>query len=126
MENGQAIAHNLTLPNITEQDITQPNGEAMKDWREVLSVNSPRVSTEYFEMLFKTQTEGHAPGYIAQCCMHYGMTEAVCDFICDASDNGNMSNPIYKKFCALVKRIQQDKWKPDHPANFFLAKLFDK
>lgn len=126
LEDGQAIAHNLTLPNITEQDITQPNGEAMKDWREVLSVNSPRVTAEYFEMIFKTQTEGHAPGFIAQCCMHYGMTEAVCDFICNASDNGNMSNPIYKKFCALVKRIQQDKWKPDHPANFFLSKLFDK
>ena len=126
LDDGKAMAYNPMLFNTTQENITQPNEKSVQDWREVLSISSPRVTAEYFEMIFKTQTEGHAPGYIAQCCMHYGMTEAVCEFICSASDNGNMSNPIYKKFCALVKRIQQDKWKPDHPANFFLSKLFEK
>ena len=54
------------------------------------------------------------------------MTEAVCDFICNASNNAELTNPTYKKFCALVARIQGQKWKPEHPANFFLSKLFEK
>lgn len=126
LEDGQAIAHNLTLPNITEQNVTQPKGEAMKDWREVLVIDSPRVSMDYVTALCESQPSGHAPGYVAQCCLQYGMSEAVCDFICEASGNAEVGHPTYKKFCALVARIQGQKWKPEHPSNFFLSKLFDK
>lgn len=124
LEDGQAIAPNITPFNMTKENTTPSNPEGGQDWREVLTKDSRKVDAEYMEVLSTHQHEGHAPGYVAQVCLHFGMTEAVCDFICERSNNAEVGHPIYNKFCALVRRINQEKWTPNHPANFFLSKLF--
>lgn len=114
LENGEAIAHNATLPNMSLHDITLPD----------LS-GSPRVSEELVEALCKTQPKGHASGYVAQICLQYGMSEGALNFLCEHSNNAEVTNPTYQKFCALVKRIQTEKWVPKHPDGFFLKKVFE-
>lgn len=126
VDDGKAIAYNPMLFNATQDNATQPNEKGVKDWREVLSIESPKVTMDIIAALCDTQQPGHNPGYVAQCCCQYGVTEAVFEYICERSDNANLESPVYKKFCALVRRIQQERWKPDHPANFFLSKLFEK
>lgn len=111
---GQAIAYNVTQHNITQHNITLPD----------LS-GSRKVGVEYLELLCSTQVEGHAPGYVAQVCMQYGMTEAACDFICEHSNNAETTHPTFVKFKTLVGRIQREKWTPKHPDGFFLKKLFE-
>lgn len=113
-EDGQAIAYNISQRNVTEQNVTLPDPSG-----------SPKVDVEYFDTLCKTQPAGHAPGYVAQVCLKYGMTVATCDFICERSDNANVTNPIYLKFAAIVRRIQGENWTPKHPDGFFLKKLFE-
>lgn len=110
----EAIAHNATIPNVTLRDITLPD----------LS-GSPKVSQELVEALSMTQQEGHAPGYVAQVCLQYGMSEGALNFLCEHSNNADLTHPTYKRFCALVKRIQAEKWTPKHPDGFFLKKVFE-
>ena len=114
MEDGQAMAYNTTQHNITQHDITLPDPSG-----------SRKVGVEYLELLCSTQAEGHAPGYVAQVCMQYGMTEATCDFICEHSNNAETTNPTFVKFKTIVGRIQREKWTPKHPDGFFLKKLFE-
>lgn len=114
MEDGQAIAHNITQHNITEPNETIP-----------VPPDGERVDVEYFDTLCKTQPAGHAPGFVAQVCLKYGMLRATCDAICERTDNANTSNPTYGKFVALVKRIQAENWTPKHPDGFFMKKLFE-
>lgn len=125
MDDGQAIAYNNTIPNIMVPNEMPSNHGEGRDWREILNLPSPKVSAEYMDLMIKTQPEGHCPGYVAQVCMNYGLSEAVCDFICERSDNASLTHPLYIKFCTLVKRINSEKWQPKHPANFFLSKLFE-
>lgn len=113
-EDGQAIAYNITKCNVMQDNMTLPN-----------LTGSPKVGVEYLELLCSTQPEGHAPGYVAQVCMQYGMTEAACNFICERSDNAAMGHPIFVKFKTIVGRIQREKWTPKHPDSFFLKKLFE-
>lgn len=114
VEDGQAIAYNATQHNITQRDITLPD-----------TSGSRKVGVEYLELLCSTQAAGHAPGYVAQVCMQYGMTEAACDFICEHSNNAETTNPTFVKFKTIVGRIQREKWTPKHPDGFFLKKLFE-
>lgn len=114
VEDGQAIAYNATKRDITLRDITLRN----------LS-DSPKVSQELVEALSMTQQEGHAPGYVAQVCLQYGMSEDTLNFLCEHSNNADLTHPAYKAFCALVKRIQTEKWTPKHPDGFFLKKVFE-
>lgn len=114
VDDGQAIAYNPILHDITERNVTLPDVS-----------NSEKVGAEYLEALTSTQPEGHAPGYVAQVCLHYGMTRAACDYICEHTENAKVTNPTYRKFLALVKRIQAEKWVPKHPDGFFLKKLFE-
>lgn len=113
-DNGEAIAYNATKPDITLRDITLPD----------LS-GSPKVSQELVEALSMTQQAGHAPGYVAQVCLQYGMSEGALNFLCEHSNNADLTHPTYKAFCALVKRIQAEKWTPKHPDGFFLKKVFE-
>lgn len=113
-EDGQAIAYNITQCNEMQGNITLPD-----------LTDSPKVGVEYLELLCSTQPKGHAPGYVAQVCMQYGMTEASCNFICERSDNAAVSHPIFVKFKTIVGRIQREKWAPKHPDSFFLKKLFE-
>lgn len=108
------IAFDLTHYNVTQDDFTLPTeGEG-----EV-------VSAEYMELLSKTQPAGHNPAYVAQVCLYYGMKVSTCDFICEHSENASLTNVSYQRFCALVKRIQAEKWQPKHPDGFFLKKVFE-
>lgn len=115
MDDGKAIAYNITPSNITSDNITLPD-----------LTSSRKVGAEFLEVMCGKQPQGHAPGYVAQVGLQYGMTEAAVNFICERSENADITHPTYKAFCALVKRIQQEKWRPDHPDNFFLKKLFKK
>jgi hypothetical protein len=114
MEDGQAIAHNITQHNVTEPNKTLP-----------VPTDGERVDVDYLDLLCKTEQPGHAAGYVAQVCLNYGMLRTTCDTICERTDNANISNPTYGKFVALVKRIQGEKWVPKHPDGFFLKKLFE-
>ena len=109
---GEAKAHNVTLPNVIERNITLPTEQAGR-----------AVDEELVNTLAATSPEGHAPGYIAQVCLYYGMKEETLNALCGATNNADITNPTYKNFCALVKRIQGEKWVPKHPDAFFLAKL---
>lgn len=114
MEDGQAIATNITQCNVTEHNETIP-----------VPTDGERVDVDYLELLCKTDQPGHSTGYVAQVCLTYGMLKTTCDTICERTDNANMSNPTYGKFVALVKRIQRENWKPKHPDGFFIKKLFE-
>ncbi|MBO5706763.1 MAG: DUF4373 domain-containing protein [Bacteroidaceae bacterium] len=112
--NGEAIAFNPTQPNTTLHDIILPDPSG-----------SPKVGVEYLEKICEVKREGFAPGYIAQVCMQYGMTEATCNFIVERSNGGEVAHPTFKKFNELVHRIQGEKWTPKHPDGFFLKKVFE-
>lgn len=114
LEDGQAIAYNVTQHNITQSNITQPN-----------PTDGKRVDGEYVNMLLETSTAGHAPGYVAQVCQKYGCLETTCEAICERSNNADVSDPIFIKFKTIVTRIQQEKWIPKHPDGFFLKKIFE-
>ena len=125
LEDGEAIAYNPTKPNITELNFMSPSGDIGKDWKKVLDIDSPAVGTDYLEQACAKQTEGHAPGFVAQVCMQYRMSEAVCEHIVEATNNADLTSGTYQRFCALVRRIQKENWVPKHPANFFLSKIFE-
>lgn len=112
--NGEAIALNPTQPNTTLHDIILPDPSG-----------SPKVGVEYLEKICEVKKEGFAPGYIAQVCMQYGMTEATCNFIVERTNGGEVVHPTFKKFNELVHRIQGEKWTPKHPDGFFLKKVFE-
>lgn len=115
MEDGQAIAYNITQHNITLPNETLP-----------VPPDGKVVDVDYLDMLCKTQPEGHAPGYVAQVCMRYKMKEATCEAICEASENARIGNSTYKAFAELVRRIEAEKFVPKYPDNFFLSKLLKK
>lgn len=71
----------------------------------------------------KTDAEGHNTGYIAQVCHCYGIGQNVLDYLLRVTDTANVENERYKAFCALVKRIQREKYRPQYPANFFCSKI---
>lgn len=124
-ENGEAIAYNNTQPNITLRNITKPSTEDKNGWREILSVDSPPVGDAFVEELCTRHQEGHAEAYVGQVCRKYSISEAVCNFILEQSNGADLTHPTYLKFVALCKRIEQEKWAPKLPANFFLTKLFE-
>lgn len=125
LEDGQAIAYNQTKPNVIQQDLMSPSGDIGKDWKKVLDIDSPAVGTDYLEQACAKQTEGHAPGFVAQVCMQYRMSEAVCEHIVEATNGADLTSGTYQRFCALVRRIQKENWVPKHPANFFLTKIYE-
>lgn len=113
LEDSKPMALDAIPYNVIQDDFTLPT-----------EMEGETVGVDYVEMLSKTQPEGHAPAFVAQVCLHYGMKEATCDFICERSDNASLTNAYYQRFCAIVKRIQKEKWVPKHPDAFFLKKVF--
>lgn len=107
------LAHDIIPFNVTQDDFILPKGD-----------EGPMVSEDYLKLLCDTSPEGHAPGYVAQVCLHYRMRQSTCDFICEHTNNAEVTNPIYLRFVAIVKRIQREKWIPEHPDAFFLKKTF--
>lgn len=125
LEDGQAIAHNIILPNVTQYNMTSPKGVSGNEWAEVLNNPGKRVGDKLVEVICQTEPHGHNIGYIAQVCRQYGVGENVLNYLSDASNNGDTTHPLYKKFIELVRRIEADKFKPKQPNAFFLKKLFE-
>lgn len=124
-DDGKAIAYNPTIPIVSEKDNINPTKEGEEDWREICLKQGLRVEQDLVEAITKTSPEGHAPGYVAQVCHQYGIGQNVLDFIVERTNNADTTNPLYIKFCALVRRIEAEKWAPKHPANFICSKLFE-
>lgn len=123
VEDGQAIAYNVTKRNITQHDITQPTQAIAEDWREICRNQGESIDPLELEDVSKRQAPGHANGFILQCCLQYGMGRNVYTALCRLTNDADVSHPSYKHFVTLVKRIQAEKYRPDHPANFFFSKI---
>ena len=124
LEDGNAIAYNDTKSNSIEQKETKPYHGEGEEWRSICENQGEKIDPEFLSVLAQTSPEGHAPGYIAQVCIQYGMGANVLNFLCEATNNADLGNDTYKRFCALVRRIQAEKYPLKYPANFFLSKLF--
>ena len=118
-----AIKYNVTQRNVTLHDVTQPSGLDGLDVDSVIKNQGPEVSVELLEALTTTRTEGHAPGYLAQLCMHYNMGENVLKALQELTNNADLTNPRYKALCAKIRDMEAKKWRPNMPANFFLRFL---
>lgn len=125
VEDGQAKAYNIILPNLTKPNITSPLENDGTEWSDILNNTGKKMDEDLVKVLGEHDTEGHNTGYIAQVCWHYGVGENTFNFLCERSNNADMTHPLYKKFCALVKRIQADKFTPKKPDAFFIKKLFE-
>lgn len=123
-DDGNAMAYNDTKSNNIEQESTKPNQGEGEGVDFILANQGKKVTPELMDILFKTSPEGHAPAYIAQVCIQYDIGEAVLNYLCEHTNNADLTHPTYKQFCALVRRIQAEKYVPKYPANFFLKKLF--
>lgn len=125
LEDGQAKAYNIMYPNVTKPNITSPKENGGSEWLDLLNNPGQKVDLGLVEYLCEHSHEGYNTGYIAQVCAHYGVGENVFNFICERSNNADLTSPLYKSFCALVKRIQAEKFTPKQPNAFFLKKLFE-
>lgn len=124
LEDGNAMAYNTTIPNSTQGNEIQPNQIGEEGLKALCLNQGGKVEPELLEVLSSTAPEGHAPAYIAQVCLQYGMGKNILNFLCERTDNASITHPLYIKFCALVRRIQAEKYTLKYPANFFLSKLF--
>ena len=120
---GEAIAYNVTKRNITQHDITQPTQAIAEDWREICRNQGAAIDPVELEEVAKSQVPGHARGYIMQVCLQYGMGKNVFSALCELTNDADVSQPTYKKFVTIVKRIQAEKYRPEYPANFFFSKI---
>lgn len=123
MDDGQAIAYNITKPNITQPNITQPTQAIAEDWRDICRNQGAQIDPLALKEVAQRQAPGHAQGYIMQVCIQYGMGLNVYNALCRVTEDAEVSNPTYKRFCAIVDRIQRDKYHPEYPANFFFSKI---
>lgn len=125
VEDGQAIAilHNNTQPNLMQPNMTTPSESGREEWREICLSPGKKVTDELISAICSSEAPGHSAGYIAQVCRDYGIGENVLEYLMKITDNGNVTNSRYLAFCALVKRIQSEKYHPNLPANFFCSKI---
>lgn len=126
MDDGNAIAYNNTQSNSIQGKNIQPSMAGGEEWRSVCDNPGYKIDPALLDILTRTAPEGHAPGYIAQVCLQYGIGENVLNFLCERTNNAETSHPLYRKFVALVQRVQAEKYPLKYPANFFLSKLFEK
>lgn len=115
-----AILPNITQPNITQSNVTLPSGTDGGDVDVILRDPGPAVTTDLLEAMAAAQPEGHAPGYLAQVAAYYGLGENVLTALLKATDNANLTNPLYKAIVAKIHKIQGEKWRPNMPNNFFM------
>lgn len=119
----KAILYNVTQRNITLHEKTTSPDVAGEDWRGICSNQGLKVDDDLVAAIAATQPEGHAPGYVAQVCRQYGIGQNVMDYLLRITDNASLTDGRYIKFCALIKRIEREKYSPAHPANFICSKI---
>lgn len=125
VEDGEAkaIIYNVTKRNITQHNATTSTEVDGEDWREICKSQGLKVDDELVAAIAATQPEGHAPGYVAQVCRQYGIGQNVMDYLLRVTDNASLTDDRYIRFCALIKRIEREKYTPTHPANFICSKI---
>lgn len=125
VEDGEAkaILYNVTKRNVTQCNPTTSADVDGEDWRGICSCQGLKVDDDLVAAIAATQPEGHAPGYVAQVCRVYGIGQNVMDYLLRVTDNASLENERYVKFCALIKRIEREKYSPAHPANFICSKI---
>lgn len=114
--------------DITQQDEKRPNPtQATRAGVDVLgsqlSQNEEVMTEEAMREIALHTMAGHAQGYIAHVCWQYRMSMGTYEELVELTSSANLKSPSYKRFVDLVKRIQRDKFRPDHPDAFFLAKM---
>lgn len=119
---GEAIANNIIYNN-TRQNIIQPNPTEDKEWGEILKNPGLKISDELVAHISSHEDEGYNSGYVAQVCRDYGIGQNAMYYLVNRMDGARLDHPLYQKFCALVRRIQAEKFRPKQPAAFFLSKL---
>lgn len=124
-EDGKAMAYNITQSNVMQHNVTSRPAYESDEVREVLMNPGNKIDEQLFHALDETAPSGSGCGYIAQVCWHYGMGENVYCLLCKLTDGGNLTNSLYQHFCALVKRVQAEKYPIKMPNNFFLKKLLE-
>lgn len=124
-EDGKAMAYNATQYNLTQPNITSLPSFDSEDVRKILSDTGEKIDEQLFQALDAAAPDGTGVGYIAQCCWHFGIGKNVYDFLVKLTDGGNLTNDYYLKFCALVRRVQAEKYPIKLPNNFFVKKLLE-
>ena len=113
------MQHNVTQDNIT--NTTQADGQ---DWRSVLSSPTHKITEEAFSQAAELKTYSGTAAYLFQECYRRGVSFEAFSFILGASEGAKATNPTYKAFVALCRRVDIEKYPIKLPDNFFLAKLF--
>lgn len=125
LEQGQnkAAALDVTLQKEIKPDPTQATRAGVDVLGSQLSKNEEVMTEEAVRDIAARSVPGHAHAYVAQVCMAYRMSVATYEELVSLTSSANVKSPSYRRFVDLVKRIQRDKFKPDHPDAFFLAKM---
>lgn len=125
LEQGQnkAAALDVTLQDEIKPDPTQATRAGMGALVSQLSQNEEVMTEEAVRDIAARSVPGHAHAYVAQVCMAYRMSVATYEELVSLTSSANVKSLSYRRFVDLVKRIQRDKFKPDHPDAFFLAKM---
>lgn len=132
--NSTAIASNSILPNETQDNATQCKHTRGQEWAELFSTFNQEaariiageksyITDATIEDAVKRQQAGHAVGFVFQECKKLGISWQSADLIIRASEGAAVKNDLYLRFVALCKRVEKDKWRPNHPDNYILAKL---
>lgn len=132
--NSTAIASNSILPNATQDNTTQckhargqEGGEVFSAFNQeaarIIAGDKAYITDAQIEDAIKRQQAGHAVGYVMQECRKLGVSWQSAELIIRASEGAAVKNDLYLRFVALCKRVEKDKWRPNHPDNYILAKL---
>ncbi|MCQ2300829.1 MAG: DUF4373 domain-containing protein [Bacteroidales bacterium] len=119
----KAAALDVTLQDEKRPNPTQATRAGMGALVSQLSQNEEVMTEEAMHEIALQTMAGHAHGYIAHVCWQYHMSVGTYEELVQLTNSANLKSPAYKRFVDLVKRIQRDKFKPDHPDAFFLAKM---
>lgn len=133
-KNSTAIASNPILPNETQENATQckhargqAGGDGLSAFKEeasaILAGDKALISSAQIDEIAKRQPHGHAPAYVLQECQKLGISWQSASLIIRASEGAALSNDLYTRFVAICKRVEKDRFRPNHPDNYILAKL---
>lgn len=119
----KAAALDVTLQKEIKPDPTQATRAGVDVLGFQLSQNEEVMTEEAVHKIALDAVTGYNPGYIAQVCWQYRMSVGAYKELMQLTSAANLKSPAYKRFVDLVKRIRRDKFTPDNPDAFFLAKL---
>lgn len=125
-EQSQPKAYNPIEYDITKSNTTQHNASKAKDWRSVLDNGCTSIPSDFIDSIVVPAEEGHAVIFLAQACMKHKISLEAYNFIVEQSNRADINNSIYRRFCAIVSKMEREKYIPKYPSNFILSKIFDE